>query len=320
MTQSSILIFGGTGQIGRELIRELGTLGPIVAPPRAELDLTSAAALRETIDRVQPRIVVNAAAYTMVDQAEDDAGLCALLNAEVPAILAAACQSTGAALVHFSTDYVFDGTQRKPYVETDEPRPLSVYGRTKLEGERAVQSAGGASLIFRTAWVYSTRRNNFPRTMLRLAREREELNVVNDQVGAPTSASAIASGVAQVLGALSREPDFRAACEAAAGIYHMTASGSTTWYEFARLILASDQRAIEHRCRSVRPITTAEYPTKAARPAFSILDNSKLVARFDVRLPSWQDQWQSVLEQLRLSARSPFAPTAATRQPDLARE
>ena len=285
----TILVIGGTGQIGHELARELAVLGTVVAPAHTELELLSAASIRDVIARVRPAMVVNAAGYTAVDSAESEREVCAALNADAPAILADECKRLGALLVHFSTDYVFDGTKRAPYVETDLPRPLNVYGQTKLAGEEAV-AVCDAHLIFRTSWVYSARGRNFPLSILRLAREREELSVVNDQVGAPTSAEAIAAGTVGVLRVLAAEDgDLRD--NRAAGVYHMTAGGSTTWYEFARTILADDPRRDEQVCRAVLPITSAEYPTAAKRPAYSVLDNTKLNERFGVRLPTWREQW-----------------------------
>jgi dTDP-4-dehydrorhamnose reductase len=239
--------------------------------------------------------LVNAAAYTAVDAAESDAQACTRLNAELPDVLGDECKRLGALIVHFSTDYVYDGAKRSPYVETDAPNPLSVYGRSKLAGDEAIEASGAAHLIFRTSWVYSARGKNFALTILRLAREREELRVVNDQVGAPTSAPAIAAGASDVLRALSAEGDLRSA---AGGVYHMTAAGSATWFDFAKAVLAADTGASEQRCRTVLPITTAEYPTAATRPAYSVLDNSKLASRFGVRLPNWRDS----LEALRLSS------------------
>lgn len=285
----TILVIGGTGQIGDELVRELAALGTVVAPSRTELELLSAASIREVIGRVRPAIVVNAAGYTAVDHAESEREICAALNADAPACVAAECRRLGAVLVHFSTDYVFDGTKRTPYVETDRPEPLNVYGQTKLAGEEAVAACGGAHLIFRTSWVYSPRGRNFPGAILRLARERDVLSVVNDQVGAPTSAAAIASGTHEVLRVLARER--RDSVAGTSGVYHMTAAGSTTWYEFARTILADDPRRDEQVCRDILPITSAEYPTAAKRPAYSVLDNTKLLERFGVRLPTWKEQW-----------------------------
>jgi dTDP-4-dehydrorhamnose reductase len=273
-----ILLLGASGQVGHELARELSVFGRVTAPTSAELDLTSPAAIRDAVRASRPLLIVNAAAYTAVDAAESNAERCAAINAEAPGVLAEEAEKNGAYLIHFSTDYVFDGTKGTPYVETDETNPLGVYGRTKLDGEIEVAAKCQRYLIFRTAWVYSARGKNFVLTMRRLARERDELNVVNDQVGAPTSAPAIATGVMQVLRVLQREPEL---VTSVSGIYHMTAGGETTWFEFARTILADDPRV------TVRPITTAEYPTPAKRPAYSVLDNSKLERVFGVRLPSW---------------------------------
>ena len=301
MTPGAILVLGRSGQVGHELIREASSLGPVVAPSHRELDIGDADALREGLRRVHPAVVLNAAAYTAVDAAESDAERCFSLNARAPGVLAEECRALGALLVHFSTDYVFDGAKGAPYVETDATRPLGVYGRSKLAGEQAVEAAGGAFLIFRTSWIYAPRGRNFALTMLRLAHERTELAVVSDQVGAPTSAAAVARGVVQTLATVWQARDFGAACEAVSGVYHMTAGGATTWYEFAKAVLAADPRAATQTCRAVRPITTAEYPTPAARPAYSVLDCGKLERRFGVRLPSWQNQWSAVARELNVS-------------------
>jgi dTDP-4-dehydrorhamnose reductase len=297
----TVLVLGGTGQIGHEIIRELAWLGHVAAPTRQDADLEDAGVVRDLVRRVKPTVVVNAAAYTAVDAAESNEAACARLNAELPEILAQECRRIGALLIHFSTDYVFDGTKQIPYVETDATNPLSVYGASKLAGEDAIVDAGGAHLIFRTSWVYAARGRNFALTMLRLAREREELRVVDDQVGAPTSALAIATGVSSVVRRLCDAPDFRAATEAATGLYHMSAAGSTTWLEFAKTILDDDPQRESQICRSLQPIATSEYPTPAVRPAYSVLDNAKLAEAFGVRLLSWREQWRSVAEELKRS-------------------
>jgi dTDP-4-dehydrorhamnose reductase len=297
--EMSVLVLGGTGHIGYETTRALATRATVIAPTRGDVDLTNAAAIRELVRDAKPAVVINAAAYTAVDAAESDADACERLNAELPAILGEECARLDALLVHFSSDYVFDGTKRSPYLETDAANPLSVYGRSKLAGDRAIEASNAAHLIVRTSWVYSARGRNFPLTMLRLARERAELRVVNDQTGAPTAAPAIAQAVARVLDSLWRAADFTAASESASGVYHMTAGGSTTWYEFAKTILASDPRAHEQVCAAILPIATTEYPTPALRPAYSVLDNAKLAAHFGVRLPSWLDQWQAVVATMQ---------------------
>jgi dTDP-4-dehydrorhamnose reductase len=295
-----ILLTGGNGQVGYELARQLTALGRVVAPSRSELDLLDAPSIRDLIRSVRPAIVVNAAAHTMVDGAEAEPDLCARINADAPATMAAECHRLDALMIHLSTDYVFDGLKPWPYVETDATAPLGVYGRTKLAGEEAVTSAGTAHLTFRTAWVYSARGRNFVLTMLRLAREREELSVVGDQRGAPTSASAVALGVTRVLRQLLAASDFRKESRAASGVYHMTAAGATTWFDFARTILSDDPHATEQRCRVIRPVQSADYPTAARRPANSVLDNSKLVDRFGVRLAPWTEQWRMFAQQLRV--------------------
>jgi dTDP-4-dehydrorhamnose reductase len=287
-----ILLLGASGQVGHELARHLSAFARVTAPTSRELDLTSSDAIRAAVRERRPLLVVNAAAYTAVDAAESDAERCAEINAVAPGILAEEAHRGGAYFIHFSTDYVFDGTKTTPYVETDETNPLSVYGRTKRDGELAVAANCERYLIFRTAWVYAARGKNFALTMRRLAGERDELKVVNDQVGAPTSAAAIANGVAGVLGALKTNPELAVS---ASGIYHMTAGGQTTWFDFARTILAGNDR-----CTSL-PITTAEYPTAAKRPRHSVLDNAKLVRVFGVQLPPWEHQWRAVADELRVS-------------------
>jgi dTDP-4-dehydrorhamnose reductase len=253
--------------------------------------LTDGNALRDAVCRARPTVVVNAAAYTAVDAAEADADGCRLVNALAPGAIAAAAEEVGAAVVHFSTDYVFDGALARPYAEDDTPSPLSVYGASKLEGERAVAAASTAYLTFRLSWVYGLRGRNFLRTMLRLARERDELRVVADQFGAPTWSRLAAAGVAQALGAAARSPHgLRAGVAEARGVYHLSASGVTSWHGFAEAILAADPAREEQRCRSVRAVPTTEYPTPAARPPYSVLSNDKVVARFGVRLPDWRDQ------------------------------
>jgi dTDP-4-dehydrorhamnose reductase len=295
----TVLVLGGTGQIGHEIIRELAWLGHVAAPTRQDADLDDGGVVRDLVWRVKPTVVVNAAAYTAVDDAESNEAACARLNAGLPEILAQECRRIGALLIHFSSDYVFDGTKQASYVETDATNPLSVYGASKLAGERAIVDAAGAHLIFRTSWVYAARGRNFPLTMLRLSHEREELRVVDDQVGAPTSAPAIAAGVSSVIRRLCDAPDFRAATEAATGLYHMSAAGSTTWFEFAKTILDDDPQRESQICRSLQPIATSEYPTRAVRPAYSLLDNAKLAEAFGVRLLSWREQWRSVAEELK---------------------
>jgi dTDP-4-dehydrorhamnose reductase len=286
---TAILVIGGTGQIGRALIDSLAPLGVVHAPSRAAFDLTQPDAVRDAIRALQPAIIVNAAGYTAVDRAEGEPELCAALNADAPALIAEEAHRLNAVLVHFSTDYVFAGMKGSPYVETDTPAPLSVYGRTKLAGERAIINATDAALILRTSWVYSAHRRNFVRAILDAARSGRELRVVNDQTGAPTSAVAIARGVARVLTTLSSQPSVRAV----SGIYHMSAGGSTTWFDFARTILADcNLRA------TVTPVSTAAYGAIAARPAYSVLDNTKFAHRFGFVLDPWVHQWRQMVSSI----------------------
>ena len=288
-----ILVTGATGQIGYEAVRQLAPLGKVVPLTRADLDLANPAAIRETIRALRPRVIVNAAAYTAVDRAESERELAATINADAPGVLADEARRGGALLVHYSTDYVFDGTKGAPYVETDRPAPLNVYGATKLAGEEAIKAAGGAYLILRTSWVYGARGTNFLRTMLRLARERQELRVVDDQVGAPTWSRWIAEATAEIVGpGLRRDGDFG---NEVLGLYHLTAAGSTTWYEFARCILDGDPRREEQMCRNVVPISSAKYPTVARRPAYSVLDCTAIRERFGLALPDWREQFSRVL-------------------------
>jgi dTDP-4-dehydrorhamnose reductase len=289
----AVLVLGGTGQIGDEVARALAWVGPLAAPTRRDADLEQPDVVRELVRRVKPTVVVNAAGYTAVDAAESDVERCNRLNVVLPELLAEECRRIGALFVHFSSDYVFDGAARTPYVETDRTNPLSVYGASKLAGENAVIGTGGAHLIFRTSWVYAARGRNFPLTILRLARERAELRVVNDQIGAPTSAPAIAAAVSDVLRSI------HTSREVPVGVYHLSAGGSTTWFEFAQTVLADDPHAGEQVCRSLLPISTADFPTAARRPAYSVLDNTKLADQFGVRLAPWLDQWKAVAGQLR---------------------
>jgi dTDP-4-dehydrorhamnose reductase len=280
-----VLLTGGSGQVGGALKEVLAPLGEVLAPRRDGLDLASADSILRVTRSFRPALIVNAGAFTAVDLAESQPGAAAAVNAEAPAILAAEAKRLGAALVHFSTDYVFDGTKARPYVETDAPAPLNVYGRTKLEGERALARSGARHLILRTSWVYAAQGKNFMNTILRLAAERPELRVVDDQRGAPTSARAIALAVGQIL-----EKDFES------GLYHLTCQGETTWFGFARAIL---ERRPPARMPALIPIPTRDYPTPARRPANSLLDNSKIFETFGIRLPDWESALAAELASSR---------------------
>lgn len=280
----TILLTGGNGQVGRELRRTLMVLGNVCAPGSTEFDLTDPDGMRDYIRKYRPDWIVNPAAYTAVDKAESERDLCRQVNVDGVRILAELAEATGAALIHFSTDYVFDGASTRPYREDDAPAPLNWYGRTKLDGERAVQASTQRALIFRTAWVYGAGGNNFVATMQRLFAERESVSVVDDQRGAPTWARAIAEATAQVL-AQCRDPSV---LERGAGLYHMSCAGETSWYEFARRIHDRMAEAGTPRLATIQPIPTHEYPTPAARAAYSVLDNSRLQQVFGIRLPHWE--------------------------------
>lgn len=291
-----ILLTGARGQVGSELARALAPLGHVVAPTHAALDLTDAAALRSAVRALRPAYVVNAAAYTAVDRAESEPAMCAAINADAPRILAEEAARVGAVMVHYSTDYVFDGSKGAPYVEDDPAAPLNVYGVSKLMGEQGVAGAGGRHFILRTSWVYGVHGSNFLRTMLRLSRERAELRVVNDQTGAPTWSRTIARTTVALL-AQKRD----AGVAAPSGTYHLASAGSTTWYEFARAILAGDPSREEQTCRRLVPIPSAEYPTPARRPAYSVLDTTKLRQSFGITVPDWREELDQVLTELPLA-------------------
>lgn len=280
-----ILLTGADGQIGWRLRAALAPLGRVVPATRAGLDLGDPKAVRSRVRELRPRAVVNAAAYTAVDRAEEEREAAFRINAEAPGVLAEEARRAGALLVHYSTDYVFDGRKREPYREEDPTGPLNVYGASKLAGEEAVAAAGGAHLILRTSWIYDTRGRNFLLTMLRLLREREELRVVDDQVGAPTWAAAVADATARLVARGLSSPG-----ETASGVYHLSAAGETSWHGFAAAIREADPRAGEHRCRAVVAVPTSEFPTPARRPAYSVLSNERVAAAFGVRLPHWREQ------------------------------
>ena len=282
-----ILLLGRQGQLGWELARTLAPLAPVVGLARAELDLAEPQAIRRAVRAARPRLIVNAAAYTRVDEAETETELAMAINGAAPAVLADEAKRAGAALVHYSTDYVFDGAGDRPWREIDPVAPLNAYGASKRAGEEAIAASGVRHLIFRTAWVYADRGRNFLKTMQRLARERDELRVVADQRGAPTWARLIAEATALVLAA-SRHGDGWDALADRGGLYHLTAAGETTWCGFAEAIVAASTPADGRRARVVA-VPTSDYPTPAKRPAYSVLDCSRLAAAFGIRLPDWRD-------------------------------
>jgi len=285
-----ILLSGRNGQIGWELQRCLASLGEVLAPSRADFDLADSARLRQVVRDARPDIIVNAAAYTDVDQAEVEFARAVAVNAAAPGVLAEEAARVGALLIHYSTDYVFDGGANQPYNEQDQPAPLGAYGRSKLLGEDRIREAGAQALILRTAWVYASRGRNFLRTIQRLARERDEIGVVDDQRGAPTWARLVAEATGHVLCML-RDRSRRDAIFAGehTQIYHVTCNGETTWYEFAAEILGQ-MRAAEPSAplAKLRPITSAEYPSRAGRPSYSVLSCERLARDFNLRLPHWR--------------------------------
>jgi dTDP-4-dehydrorhamnose reductase len=283
-----ILLTGRTGQVGWELARSLLPLGDVIALGRAQADLADPEALRPVVRGLRPDVIVNAAAYTAVDRAEDEEDLATRINGEAPGVLAEEAARCAALLVHYSTDYVFDGRKAGPYSEDDVPNPINAYGRTKLAGERAIQAAGGDFLILRTSWVYAARGHNFLRTILRLAREREELKVVADQMGAPTWARFIAEASAHVLRQAQAE---RAAASFDSGLFHLTSSGHTSWHGFATAIVDAALRYLPEgtvKARRIESIAAEQYPTPAKRPMDSCLASRGLAQRFGLVMPAWE--------------------------------
>lgn len=295
-----ILLLGGAGQLGTELRRSLAPLGELVVATRSgrvdegipceQADFESPGSLANLVLRVSPAFVVNAAAYTAVDRAETEPATAFRVNAEAPRVIADACAQCAARFVHYSTDYVFDGRGERPYREDDPVAPLGVYGASKRAGEEAVLGSRARYMVFRTAWVYAAHGKNFLRTMLRLASERDELRVVSDQIGSPTPAALIADVTADII----------ALREAPSGLWHLTASGHTSWHGFADAIIAgAHRRGLLARRPRVVPITTADFPTPAARPAYSVLDCQGLQSTFGIALPDWHDGLGDVLDKMK---------------------
>jgi len=295
-----LLVLGAGGQVGYELVRALAPVGEVVSATRDDagtlrVDLANAGSLATALDAARADVIVNAAAYTAVDRAEDEPERADRVNHRAVAEIGAWAKRNGRRVVHYSTDYVFDGSSKRPYRENDATSPLGAYGRSKLAGEDALRASGARHLIVRTAWVYAARGNNFLRTMLRLAGERDELRVVADQTGAPTPAALVADASAAMLRQWLDDGE-KAGRD---GTYHLVSAGRCSWFEFAEAIVdgAADRGVIERRPRVV-PIATAEYPTRARRPVYSVLDTSKATAVFGLQLPDWRAGLESVFDQL----------------------
>ncbi|MDF3863365.1 dTDP-4-dehydrorhamnose reductase [Pseudomonas denitrificans (nom. rej.)] len=294
---NDILILGANGQVGWELQRSLAPLGQLVVCDRQSGNLEDLESLRALIQEQRPAIIVNAAAYTAVDKAETDQERAEQVNAKAVGLLARLAHEQDAWLVHYSTDYVFDGKGERPFREDHPTAPLNAYGRTKLAGEQAIRASGCRHLIFRTSWVYATRGANFAKTMLRLAADRDELRVVADQIGAPTSAELIADVTAQALSALRHHSQ----PEQLAGVYHLAAGGETSWHGFARFVIseaASLGMSLQTPAERVLPISTQEYPLPATRPANSRLDTTRLRETFGLALPDWQFHVRRMLVEM----------------------
>lgn len=277
MRRPTILVTGANGQLGFELARLFAPVGDVVAADRAQLDLADADAVIAVVGAAKPDLIVNAGAYTAVDLAEKEADRAAAVNARAPGILAEEAKRIGAVLIHYSTDYVFDGARTTPYPESAPTAPLNVYGATKLDGERAIGAAGGHALILRTSWVYGRRGRNFLLTIRRLAAERDELRIVADQIGVPNWCRTLAEATVRIVGA---NP---AALAERSGLYHLSATGAASWYDFARAIVG------DVATPRIVPIATADYPLPARRPGYGVLDTSRFEATFGFALPDWRD-------------------------------
>lgn len=292
-----ILLTGCNGQVGWELARTLLPLGEVVALNREQADFSDLEKLRATVKSIQPDVMVNAAAYTAVDKAETERDLAFLINAQAVEVLAQEAKSLNALLIHYSTDYVFDGTKNVPYLEKDKTNPLNVYGESKLAGEQAIQASGADYLILRTTWVFAARGQNFVKSMLRLAAEREELNIVADQIGAPTWARLIAETTAHSLKHAQQE---RGTKTFISGIYNLTSAGETSWHGFAeKIIELARLQNYEFKNRVINPIPTSAYPLPAKRPANSRLSTERLTQRFGLIIPTWEETLKLCLEELK---------------------
>lgn len=297
-----ILLTGATGQVGGELLRVLPELGEVIAPLRSTMDLADPQSIRETIRAVQPRWIVNPGAYTAVDKAESEPDLAYAINAHAVQTIGEEAHAIGAGVIHFSTDYVFSGTGTTPWVETDDPAPVCIYGATKLAGERALAATGAGHMIFRTSWVYGAEGKNFLRTILQLAREREHLRIVGDQYGAPTWSRDLAEMTLQVIGRCEKAAAGKPLVDGLSqisGIYHASGRGETTWHAFAaEAVRLQREKEPDTPFARLEAITTAEYPTPAKRPANSLLSCKKLHQQFGWRMMDWHESLCEVMEEL----------------------
>jgi dTDP-4-dehydrorhamnose reductase len=301
MSRPRVLVTGADGQVGRALLAEFRDTAELIACNRQTLDLSNPEKIRAKLREVNPDVILNAGAYTAVDRAETEHELAMAINGQAPGVLAEEAARSGALLVHYSTDYAFDGSKNGPWVEDDRTNPLSVYGASKLAGEEAIRSIGDRYVIFRTSWVYAPEGKNFVLTMLRLGSERDSLNVVDDQIGAPTTAADLARATQGIAAGILNdnfgpESDW-------AGTYHMTCGGSISWCGFARAIFERAPELLGGKKPTVNPIKTSEYPTPAKRPLNSVLSNEKLQQRFGVRLANWQSALDEVLKAISAQQR-----------------
>ena len=292
-----ILIVGKNGQLGRELETAFAGFGSVTAVGRETVDLANAEQIRAAVRKAAPDVILNAAAYTAVDRAETESDLALAINAQAPRVLAEEANKRGALLVHYSTDYVFDGKKQGPWAETDTPVPLNIYGASKLAGEQALQEIGGRYLIFRTSWVYGPHGKNFLFTMLRLARERDSLSIVDDQIGAPTTSIELAHAThAIATGLLAGKFGSLQKCS---GIYHMSCAGSTSWFGFAQAIFERAAKLLGVKTPQLTAISTKDYPTPATRPQNSVLSNARLNARFGIELAGWEAALDEVFQAIK---------------------
>jgi len=291
MKNQKILVFGRVGQVGWELRHKLACLGQVTSVDYPEIDFSKPDTIRAAVRAAEPKIIVNAAAYTAVDKAESAPEPAWAINATGPGVIAEEAKRMGALMVHYSTDYVYDGSKRGAWVESDAPNPLNVYGKTKLAGDEAIAAVSGDYLILRTSWVYGARGGNFLLTMLRLAKERSELRIVDDQTGSPTTSECIAQATAQILAQVAA-PD-GGGLAGRSGVYHLTCSGATTWFGFAKAFLSR-----QTVCPRLTPIATSEYPVPARRPMNSVLSCERMAETFGVRMPAWAEALDLVLETL----------------------